>query len=55
MMARRSLKPRPVQMRNVLLELPEDKVLALSAKARASGVSVHVLAAGILVEWLGAK
>ncbi len=52
-MARRPLSRKPVvQVRSVLVELPEDKLLALQKKAKESGVSVHGLAARVLSDWL---
>lgn len=53
MAARRSLpKPRPPQLRGLLLHLPEDKLLEFSARARAAGTTVHDLAGSVLLEWL---
>jgi hypothetical protein len=53
-MARRvTPKAKPVQMRNVLVELPEPQMLALQAKAREAGQPLHVLVAGVLSDWLG--
>lgn len=41
-----------IQMRYILVELPEDKMLALAKRAKEAGVSVHVLAAKTLLDWL---
>jgi hypothetical protein len=51
----RAPKKVPVKMRSVLVELPEDKLLAVEVKAREAGWSVHHLAANILLEWLEAE
>lgn len=52
-MARRiSPKKPPVQLRSLLVDLPEDRLLALLSRARDEGVSVHHLAARVLCEWL---
>lgn len=52
-MARRSLpgKPKP-QMRNILVELPEDRVLALQKRAAAEQLTVHELVTNILLDAL---
>lgn len=42
-----------IPMRSILVELPEDKMLALVKKAREADVSVHVLVANTLLDWLG--
>lgn len=55
-MARRISPKKPaVQMRSVLVELPEDQMLALSVKARESGWSAHYLAARVLSDWLAGQ
>lgn len=52
-MARRSLpRPKPPLIRSVLVELPEDKLRAVSVRAGALGVSVHSLLAGVVLDWL---
>jgi hypothetical protein len=52
-MARRiTPRAKPVQMRNVLVELPEPAMLALQAKAKGSGVPLHVLVSGVVADWL---
>lgn len=52
-MARRlTPRPKPVAMRNVLVEFPEDRLLAVLARARDAGVPLHVLVAQIITEWL---
>jgi hypothetical protein len=52
-MARRiTPKAKPVQMRNVLVELPENKMLTLSWMARQAGRPLHEFAAEILTDWL---
>lgn len=45
-------KKRPVQMRSVLVELPEDKILDLLARAKSSDETVHVLVGRVLSDWL---
>lgn len=50
-----SVKKPPVQMRAVLVELPENRMLSLSAKAKEAGEPLHVLAARIVSDWLDAS
>jgi hypothetical protein len=47
-------KKTPV-FRSVLVELPEDRMLVLAKSARAQGLTAHVLAADILIDWLDGK
>ena len=46
-----SRKP-AVQMRNIVVELPEDIMLRLVKRAKESSVPAHSLAANVLLEWL---
>ena len=43
-------RAKPVSMRNLLVELPEDKMLKLVAKAADSGVTARVYAANLLLK-----
>lgn len=53
MAARRSLpKPKPPMLRGLLLHIPEDKLLQLSAEAKEADSTVHDLCGKILLDWL---
>lgn len=43
-------KPKPVPMRNIMVTLPEDKLLKLVAAAEAEGISSHTFAANALLK-----
>ena len=42
-------RAKPVSVRNLLVELPEDKMLKLAAKAADAGVTTRVFAANLLL------
>ena len=45
-----AVRAKPVSMRNLLVELPEDKLMKLVAKAADSGVTTRVYAANLLLK-----
>lgn len=52
-MVRRSApKKKPPVFRSVLVELPEDRMLALTVRAQEAGLSAHVLLAQVVTDWL---
>jgi len=46
-------KPKPPKMRSLLMDLPEDVLVALMASAKAEQLTVHELMAVIINDWLG--
>jgi len=45
-------KPKPISMRNIVVVLPEDKMLKLTKAAEARGMTSHQFAADALLKAL---